>query len=824
MSVLGNRVLRTEDPRMLTEGARYVADLRLEGAARACFVRSTVACGRLVGVDTADARRQPGVLGVFTAADLDLPDLKPIPMVNQSMARPVLVRDTVRFVGEPVAVVVAETAAAAADAAEQVLVDIEPQPAVVGLTEAAADDALVHERAGTNVAFDMPVMVHIADEGLTAEPGAGTDVVSEGPVAAQPASSESPRGRGAGGVPGRGASAGDGGGLDFSGCEVTVAASLVSRRLAAVPLEPRSAAAEWSADGARLTFHASTQAPHRVRDALAALYGLDAAAVRVVTPDVGGGFGAKGTPSPDELVLAGLARAVGRPVTWTESRAENLVSHVHGRAQNQQFRLGGTRSGRITHYELDVVQDAGAYPMIGAFLPTYTRKVFTGCYHIANASVGGRSCVTNTAPVTAYRGAGRPEAIFAVERAVDLYAASIGMDPAEVRRLNFVAPERFPYTNAAGSTYDSGDFGEALDRVLAAARYDDLRAEQARRRAEGDPTLLGIGIASFVESTSMGASELGEIELAADGSLVVRTGATAFGQGHATCWAMIAADATGVPLDRINVVSGDTAEIASSGLTAASRSAQLAGSAVLTAARRLVELGRRRAAARLEAAEADGVLDTATGTFHVVGSPQPHLGWSDIAAPAASANVAAAADSARAADSAPAAGDGEAPLAAASDFEQPDNTYAFGCHLAVVEVDSATGETTLRRLVACDDAGTLINPLIAEGQVQGGIAQGAAQVLLEEMVYDADGNPMATNLVDYPAISAPDLPSFELIPMETPTPLNPLGAKGIGESGTIGAGPAILNAVHDAVAHLGIDHIDMPATPQRLWKALSGRS
>ena len=757
VSVLGNRVLRTEDPRMLTEGARYVADLRFDGAAHACFVRSTVARGRLVGVDTTEARNQPRVLGVFTAADLDLPDLPPIPVVNRSMARPVLVRDTVRFVGEPVAVVVAETAETAADAAEHVAVDIEPQPAVVALPDAAAGDALVHQDAGTNIAFDMPASGHV----------------------------EAP--------------------LDLSGCEVTVEASLVNQRLAAVPLEPRSAAAEWSSDGSRLTFYASTQGPHRVRDALAALYGLDQAAVRVVTPDVGGGFGAKGAPSPEELVLAGLARAVGRPVTWTESRAENLTSSVHGRAQSQRLRLGGTRAGRITHYELDIVQDAGAYPMIGAFLPTYTRKVFTGCYRIANASISGRSYVTNTAPVTAYRGAGRPEAIFAIERAVDLYAAKTGLDPAEVRRLNFVAPEHFPYTNSAGSTYDSGDFGAALDRALAAARYGELRAEQARRRASADrdPMLLGIGIASYVESTSMGPSELGEIELAPDGALVVRTGATAFGQGHDTCWAMIASEATGVPLDRITVISGDTAEIASGGLTAASRSAQLAGSAVLTASQYLVQLARARAAVRLEAAEEDVVLDTAAGAFHVAGSPQPWVGWAEIAAQASEA--------------------GEAPLAAVSDFVQADNTYAFGCHVAVVEVDSATGETTLRRLVACDDAGTLINPLIAEGQVQGGIAQGAAQVLLEEMAYDADGNPLANNLIDYSAISAPDLPSFELVPMETPTPLNPLGAKGIGESGTVGAGPAILNAVCDAVAHLGVTDIDMPATPQRTWRALSQR-
>ena len=765
---------------MLTAGARYVADLRFDGAAHACFVRSTVARGRLVGVDTTEARTQSGVLGVFAAADLDLPDLKPIPVVDQRMARPVLARDTVRFVGEPVAVVVAETAAAAADAAEHVVVHIEPWPPVVALPEAASGDTLVHQHAGTNVAFDMPAIVQTADAG----PSADTS---------------------------------NGGGLDFSGCEVVVEASLVNQRLAAVPLEPRSAAAVWEADadrdadadgdvdadGTRLTFYASTQAPHRVRDALAALYGLDKAAVRVVTPDVGGGFGAKGSPAPEELAVAGLARAVGRPVVWTESRAENLTASVHGRAQSQRFRLGGDRTGRITHYELDVVQDAGAYPMIGAFLPTYTRKVFTGCYHIANASISGRSYVTNTAPVTAYRGAGRPEAIFAVERAVELFAAEVGMDPAEVRRLNFVAPEQFPYTNPAGSTYDTGDFGAALDRALEAARYGELRAEQASRRADSDPVLLGIGIASYVESTSLGVRELGEIELAADGSLVVRTGATAFGQGHATCWAMIAAEATGVPVEQITVISGDTAEIASSELTAASRSAQLAGSAVLTAARHLVELARVRAAARLEAAEADVVLDVAAGAFHVAGSPQPRISWADIAAQAA--------------------GHGDPPLSAASDFVQDGNTYPFGCHVAAVEVDSRTGETVLRSLAACDDAGTLINPLIAEGQVHGGIAQGAAQVLLEEVVYDRDGNPLATNLVDYPAVSAPDLPSFDLVPMETPTPLNPLGAKGIGESGTVGAGPAILNAIHDAVAHLGIRHIDMPAIPQRIWRALSQR-
>ena len=312
---------------------------------------------------------------------------------------------------------------------------------------------------------------------------------------------------------------------------------------------------------------------------------------------------------------------------------------MHGRAQHHRLRLGGTRRGRITHCELDVVQDAGAYPIIGAFLPTLTSAVFTGGYDIAAASIRGRSYVTNTAPIAAYRGAGRPDVAFALERAVDRFAAQVGMDPTEVRRLNLVRPDRFPFEAPSGSTYDSGDYEAALDAALDAAGYGALRAEQSRRRADRDPVLLGVGVASYVESTSMGPSELGEIELAADGSLVVRTGATAFGQGHDTCWAMIASEATGVSMDRIEIISGDTAEIATSGLTAASRSAQLAGSAVLTAAGKLVELARGRAAALLEAAEDDLVLDTGSGTFHVVGSPRPRASWSEIAAEVARAGT-----------------------------------------------------------------------------------------------------------------------------------------------------------------------------------------
>ena len=785
MSVLGNRVLRTEDRRMLTEGAHYVADLRSKNAAFVRFVRSVEAHGRLVSIDVEEARRSPGVLGVFTAADLELPDLAPIPMVDQRMPRPLLARDTVRFVGEPLAVVVAETAAAAADAAEQVIVDIEPRRAVVSLADAATDDALVHPDAGTNLAFALPgteaapSSLASTDAPAGIEPGSPTDVPETIDAERSSGRSDSPVG------------------------EVTVEASLVSQRLAAVPLEPRSAAAQWSPDGARLTFWASSQAPHRVRDTLADLYGLDPAAVRVIVPDVGGGFGAKGSPLPEELLLAGLSRAVGRPVTWTETRGENLTASVHGRAQSLRMRLGGTRMGRITRYELDITQDAGAYPMIGAFLPTLTHATFTGCYDIAVTAATGRSYVTNTSPVGAYRGAGRPEAIFCIERAVEMFAAKIGMDPAQVRRLNFVTPDQFPFEVPSGRVYDSGNYRAALEAALEAAGYEQLRAEQARRRAATDPMLLGVGIASYVESTSAGVSELGEIELAADGSLIVRTGATPYGQGHATCWSMLASEVTGVPMGRIRVISGDTEQIATSELTAGSRSAQLAGSAVHVAAGKLVDVARSRAAELLEAAEADLVLDFERGEFHVAGSPQPRISWADIGADAARR--------------------GCGPVAATSDFTQEANTFSFGCHVAVVEIDSHTGEAVLQRLVACDDAGTLINPLIAEGQLHGGMAQGAAQVLLEEARYSENGAPLATNLIDYPAITAPDLPSFEMLPMQTPTPLNPLGAKGIGESGTTGAGAAVYNAVCDALAQVGVDPVDMPATPQKIWQALSGR-
>jgi carbon-monoxide dehydrogenase large subunit len=468
-----------------------------------------------------------------------------------------------------------------------------------------------------------------------------------------------------------------------------------------------------------------------------------------------------------------------------------------GRGQRVDVKIGGSRDGRVTAYHLEVVQDAGAYPLMGAYLPMMTQRMAPGVYDIPNCSFHGVSVATNKMSVTAYRGAGRPEAALAIERAVDFFAAEIGMDPAEVRRRNFIPRFVEPYTTGIGTVYDVGDYEEAMRRVLAAADYAGLRAAQAEQRASGTTVLTGIGLAVYVEITSAAApTEYGEVQLLDDGRLRVLTGATPYGQGHVTTWKMIIADHLGVPMEAVDVVHGDTDEVPSGGLTVGSRSVQVAGSSIVIAAGKLADAARERAANLLEAAVEDVVLDADAGNFHVAGSSAPAVSWADVAA-----------------------AEGE-PLVGLSDFKAPQPTFPFGAHLAVVDVDTETGQVTVRRVVAVDDAGTLLNPLIVEGQIHGGIAQGVAQALLEWMQYDEDGNPVTSNFADYPVISAAELPSYELVHMETPTWVNPLGAKGAGESGTIGSIPAVLNAVIDALSPLGVRHLDGPATPQRVWQAI----
>jgi carbon-monoxide dehydrogenase large subunit len=539
------------------------------------------------------------------------------------------------------------------------------------------------------------------------------------------------------------------------------------------------------------------QGAHPTRDILARLYGLDPTTVRAVVPDMGGGFGVKSRTIGEQLTLGRLAEKVGRAVRSTETRTEAMQAMPQGRGQRMDVRIGGTREGRITAYQVDVVQDAGAYPLMGAYLPMMTQRMVPGVYDIASCGFTAVSVATNKMSTTAYRGAGRPEAALAIERAIDRFAAEIGMDPAEVRRRNFIPKFLEPITTGIGTVYDVGDYPEALRRVLDAAGYEALRAKQSARRAAGGASLMGIGLAAYVEITSGGpGNEHGAVHLLPDGRLRAVSGATPYGQGHDTTWKMIVSDATGVPMDDIDVVHGDTALVPTGGLTVGSRSVQVAGASLADASAKLIEAAKERAADLLEAAGDDVVCDAGRGVFHVAGSPSKAVGWADVAA-------------------AP----GEA-LSALSDFKAAQPTYPFGAHVAVVEVDRETGRVTVERLVAVDDAGRLVNPLLAEGQIHGGLGQGIAQALLEWMQYDEDGNPVTSNFADYPVISAAELPTFELVHMETPTWVNPLGAKGAGESGTIGSIPAVINAVVDALAPLGVRHLDGPCTPNRVWEAI----
>ena len=754
MSILGNRVQRKEDPSLLTGGATYVDNLPLAGAAYVTYVRSTMAHARIGSIDVGEARAAPGVIGVFTAADVDLPPMTPtIPMLDQTMTRPFLADGVVRFVGDLVAAVVTEERYQGEDAAEMVFVEYEPLPAVVDPEAAEQSEVVLFPDAGTNVTARLMF-------------GHSDDL--------------------------------------FDGCDVVVRQRIVNQRVAPCPLEVRAVAAEWGDDG-RLTYWASSQNAHGVKGALASRLGLDEASVRVIVPDVGGGFGAKIGGTPDELLVAWLARRLERPLRWLETRSESMVGLGHGRAQVQQVELGGRRDGTLEAYRLTILQDAGAYPEVGGILPFMSRMMTTGVYDIAKAECNAVSVVTNTTPVVAYRGAGRPEAAAALERVVDLFATEIGADPAEVRRRNFIPKDAFPYTTAVGTTYDCGDYERALDLVLETADYGALRAEQAQRREHNDVRQLGIGLAVYVEVTAgpFPDKEWGGIEVRADGTALVRTGISPHGQGHHTSLAMIASDALGIPMDDIEVVHGDTDTVPQGSGTAASRSLQIGGTAVLQASEQVVEQARHLAAQLLEAIPDDVVLDKVGGRFHVAGTPTIGRSWSEVASESGSAE-----------------GGSGGGLRAELVFEASSPTFPFGAHLAVVEVDMETGRVELQRLVAVDDAGRILNPMLAEGQIHGGLAQGAAQALLEEVRYDDDGNPLTTNFADYAFITAVELPSFETVSMETPTPVNPLGAKGIGESGSIGSTPAVQNAVVDALAHLGVRHIGMPTTPERVWRAI----
>ena len=751
MSILGTRVTRTEDPALLTVGGSYVDDLAPANAAWVTFVRSQFPHATITNIDLDDARAMPGVVAVLTADDLGITPLPPGQgMLNQDMRRSRLATDRVRFVGEPIVAVVTETREQGVDAAELVIVDFEPLPVVLDPEEALTDEHVLFPDAGTNVVFAVP---------------------------GDPSKAEM-----------------------FDGCEVVVELKFRNQRLAPCPLEPRAAAASWE-DG-RLTQWASTQGAHGTRDTLAAATGVEPENVRVICPDVGGAFGAKNGGYPEDIVVALAARHLDRPMRWAETRTESMLGLVHGRAQYFEAKLGGSANGNLSAYSLSVIQDAGAHAEIGAVLPFLTRIMTSGVYDIPDIDFTAKSVMTNTVPVGAYRGAGRPEATAAIERMIDVFASQISMDPAELRRKNLLQPAQFPLTTPTGAAMDSGDYERSLDAALAASDYQGLRAEQQRRRAEGATRQLGIGLSTYVEITNpMGNSEFGSVEILPDGSALAKTGSSAHGQGHHTTFAMLVNELTGIPIERIEVRHGDTDDVPRGGGTGGSKSLQIGGSAIWQASEEVVAKAKDLAAELLEANPNDVTLDTDSGSFSVVGTPAVAKTWGDVAAAAAAST--------------------EVDLSSEIDFAPEGATFPFGAHVSIVEVDMDTGDVSVVRHVACDDAGTVINPLLVDGQVHGGLAQGIAQALLEEFMYDDDGNPITANFMDYGIITAAELPSFERIPQETATPLNPLGAKGIGESGTIGATPAVQNAVVDSLSHLGVTHVDIPVTPLRVWTAIN---
>jgi carbon-monoxide dehydrogenase large subunit len=752
-SVLGTRVLRTEDPQLLTGERLFVADLPLEGRLFASFVRSDVAHGTIEEIHTEDALSLPGVVHVLTSTELGVAPHHGFAPVGPAFLRPPLADGVVRFVGESIALVLADSPQAASDGADAVWAEIDPLPVVIDMENAFGSEAqVVFAAHGSNRALTTVGATKVDDATFGAD---GIHVT---------------RGR------------------------------YVNQRVAVAPMEPSCCAAEIDPASGRLTLWVANQMPHMVKTQLCGALGLEPSEVRVVTPQVGGGFGGKAGLSHEYSAVAAAARIAGRPVVWVPPRSDDMKTALQGRGQVQYAELGVREDGTFASMRIRLVNDAGAYPNVGAHLPGLTKNMAQGTYRFDEIQFDIAVAVTNTTPMGAYRGAGRPEATAMLERLVDQAALEIGMDPLEIRRRNLLADDVFPYETMMGPTYDSGRYELTLDQAAEAVGYEALRAEQAARRERGDTKMLGIGIASYVEVTSgSGGTEFGALDVHADGSATMYAGTQSHGQGHQTAYAMVVSEQTGIPVERIRLVDGDTDAIRTGGGTGGSRSLQLAGSAVHKATELMVEQARNVAARMLEADAADIVIDRGAGTIGVAGVPAQALSWADVASQAEIE---------------------DAPLHGEFDFEQENGTFPFGTHIAVVEVDRDTGQVTMLRHVAVDDCGTVIAPLLVEGQQHGGIAAGIGQALYEEIRFDEDGNPVTSNFADYSVPSAAELPMFETISTETPTPLNPLGAKGIGEAATIGSTPAVQNAVVDALAHLGVRHVDLPCTSERVWQTI----
>jgi carbon-monoxide dehydrogenase large subunit len=780
--LVGAPVKRVEDPRLITGAAKYIDDLKLAGVAHVAILRSPYAHARVRGIDVSRAEVAPGVVGIFTGKDFE--QLNPLPCAWQATGAEnfvvtprALEIDKVTFTGAGVAAVVADTREAAEDALELIDVDWEPLDAVVDAEQAAAEGAVqIHESAAGNVVMDW-------------ECGDA-----------------------------------DAAGRGLSEADVVVRQRLVNQRLIPTPMEPRGAAGDYDPGTGSYTVWMSSQAPHVMRLLMTAfVFGIPETKMRCISPTVGGAFGTKIFLYPEYVLVAALAEKVGRPVKWIESRRENYTATTHGRDHVTYLEIGAKRDGTVTALKAKTYANlGGVLSTIAPGIPTtlYARML-SGAYRIPAIHCQVIGVYTNTGMVDAYRGAGRPEATYVLERGIDLVARELGLDPVEVRRRNFIPPEAFPYDPGilAGLSYDTGEYEKALDRALDIVRYRRFRAEQAEARARG--RYVGIGFSTYVEicgvapSAWIGTSgqgwgaglwESANVRVHLTGKVVVTTGSKPFGQGHETTIAQVVADELGVALEDVTVEHGDTLGTPFGYGTYGSRTAAVGTVAVYNSLQRIKAKARRIAAHMLEADAADVVYEN--GRVFVAGSPDSGKTIQEIAAAAAVGY-----------DLPP----GDEPfLDDTAYFDPPNCTFPFGTHIAVVEVDAETGEVVLQRYVAVDDVGRVINPLIVDGQVHGGIAQGISQALWEGAVYDENGQLQTASLTDYPVPKAEFFPPFEVERTETPTDVNPLGVKGAGETGTIASTPAVVNAVVDALAPLGIKHIDMPLTPERVWRAIEG--
>jgi len=774
---VGTSRRRKEDQRLITGRTRYTDNMTLPGMLHLALVRSPFAHATITAVNTEEAKASPGVVAVITGADVadiqgSLPCAWPITEDQKAPPHPAIAVDHVAFAGEVVACIVARSAAAARDAVELVDVDYDERPVVLDIEKAASDEVLAHPDLGTNRSATW-----IFD---SAEAGTGGNVEEA-----------------------------------IGQSDVVIERTYLQQRLIPSFMEPRSTVVDPT--GEQITMWSATQIPHILRLMLSITLGISESKVRVVAPDVGGGFGGKLQVTPEEVITMMAARQTGKPCKYTETRSESLMAGHHGRAQVQKLRLSATKDGTVTALDVRLLADMGAYlglvtpgiPILGAFMYNAIYKFPAYRFECTNV-------FTNKVWTDAYRGAGRPEATFAIERLMDDLAAELGMDPIEVRRKNWIGHDEFPFSTVAGLEYDTGNYEAATDKALELFGYDELRAEQKRRRDAGERVQLGIGVSTFTEmcglapsrvlgalSYTAGGWEHATVRMLPTGKVEVVTGTSGHGQGHETAWSQIVADRLGVPFDDVEILHGDT-QVSQKGMdTYGSRSLTVGGMAIVAAADKVIEKARTVAAHLMEANRDD--IEFANGQFTVKGTDKG-MGLGEISLATFGAHDMP---------------DGFEPsLDSDATFDPENFSFPHGTHLAAMEVDTETGETTIMKYVCVDDVGSVVNPMIVEGQVHGGLTQGIAQALFEEAVHDDAGTLVTGSFVDYLVPSAPDLPSFTTDRTETPSTTNVLGVKGVGEAGTIASTPAIVNGVIDALRHLGVTDMTMPCSPFRVWSTI----